>query len=872
MRQVLYLDEINAGDSRIAGGKGANLGELVAAGFPVPPGFVVSTDAYREFVGVSGLARDLEALNGTSREDLGPRCTALQRRIVEAQIPANLAEAIAAAHNRVLANRAHNILFAVRSSATAEDLAGASFAGQHGTYYYVGAGRLLEVIRRCWASLWSPEAAAYRATRGIPHASVFMAVVVQEMIESEVSGVTFTANPVSGSSDEIVIEASWGMGAALVDGRVTPDRYVVTRDGLHVRERRIAEKRVMVASRVSRERDARLERVSLSMQHKETLGDAQVRAVAELALRCERHFDTPQDVEWAIADGRIHLLQSRPITALGRAAAAPVVKGKWVLFKAMAENFTDPLTPLTQDLVSNPPFPGLRFIGGRIYMNLDAVRPLVPLVLSDEDLASVLYLSETASGKPLRISWVRVPVALLALLVNHMVLGVLFARTRGMPNDFMDGYRVLCRDVVSDPSIDPVGAVRRLLLLPRLFAPLSHMVLLVNVASMRFMPWMAVLKWMLRRWVPGVGSDAVALLCSGSEGVLSAEMGREIARLARRARRSVAMQDLLLSAEPEDALARLSREPAAQELREQLAAFLAVHGHRAIKEFELAAPRWEENPAPVLGMVRNHLLADQDPVDHGAYTRAARTQLEADIKQALDELPLERTLGWRRRLIRLAASRARYYLRLRENSRFYHIMGFGAVRKKILAVEDELLRAGKLRCRDDVFFLSWDEVAALRQGRLRWRDVEDRIRFRRLEHVRLCKSRPPKTIGIEVRSTAGNGGDLLRGHGASPGRYAGTARVILDPAVDAVLHPGEVLVAPYTDPAWTPLFLTAGAAIVEVGSYLSHAGTVAREYGMPCVVDVPDCTQRIATGMRVQVDGDRGSVRILDAAGGGTSG
>jgi len=223
----------------------------------------------------------------------------------------------------------------------------------------------------------------------------------------------------------------------------------------------------------------------------------------------------------------------------------------------------------------------------------------------------------------------------------------------------------------------------------------------------------------------------------------------------------------------------------------------------------------------------------------------------------------------RSRLIALAARRARYYLKLRENSRFYHIMSIGMLRKRILAVEQELLREGRLKCKDDVFFLKWAEVAALREKRLEWTQVEERIRQRRLEHVRLARIVPPRTIGIESRqpsSTAAAIAGELQGQSASPGRYTGTARVILDPAADLTLRPGEVLVAPYTDPAWTPLFLLAGAAVVEVGSYLSHAGTVAREYGLPCVVDVPDCTRIIATGARIEVDGGRGTVRILEAA------
>ena len=197
-------------------------------------------------------------------------------------------------------------------------------------------------------------------------------------------------------------------------------------------------------------------------------------------------------------------------------------------------------------------------------------------------------------------------------------------------------------------------------------------------------------------------------------------------------------------------------------------------------------------------------------------------------------------------------------------------MGWGVTRKKILGIEAELLRSGKLKCRDDIFFLRWKEVTALQAGRQGWLDVEDRIRERRMEHVRLAKITPPKTLGIEQprAAEAPVDGERLEGCSASPGRYEGIARVILDPSVDLVLKPGEVLVAPYTDPAWTPLFLTAGAAVVEVGSYLSHAGTVAREYGMPCVVDVPDCARRIQTGTRLDVDGDCGVVRILKEGGG----
>ena len=286
-RNVLRIEEVRSGDTASAGGKGANLGELAAAGFPVPPGFVVSAQACRAFFESLGLRDAIDGLEGASgKDELAKRCSTLQRRVVEAEMPGPLAREILEAHARLIGERGAGVLCAARSSATAEDLAGASFAGQHGTYYYVYAARLLEMIRRCWASLWSPEAVSYRSSHGIAHASVFMAVVVQEMVRSEISGVTFTANPVSGDRTEIVVESSWGMGAAIVDGRVTPDRYIVGRDGFQLRERRIAEKKFMVSSRPNEGPAERLVEVPHDKRRSETLPPEQVRMVAEWALKC----------------------------------------------------------------------------------------------------------------------------------------------------------------------------------------------------------------------------------------------------------------------------------------------------------------------------------------------------------------------------------------------------------------------------------------------------------------------------------------------------------------------------------------------------------------------------------------------------------
>lgn len=869
---VLWLDEVRAADAALAGGKGANLGELLANGFPVPPGFVVSSHAHARVLDGLGVGAKLRRLRDALPPERLQCASAIRSRIEGAEVPPELAHAVLAAHARLLGSRDPSLLCVVRSSATAEDLGAASFAGQHGTYYYVDAAHLLKMVKQCWASLWTAQAVSYRATHGIDDASVSMAVVVQEMIESDVSGVAFTANPVTGARDELTIESSWGMGAAIVDGRVTPDRYVVERDGLRLREQRISLKRFKVASRLEAGQEARLEEVAPAMRRRETLSPELLRRVAEWSLGCEAHFEKPQDVEWAVRGGRFYLLQSRPITVMGREEIGRGLEGKYVLFKPIAENFTDPLTPLTEDMMLGIRPPGFRFIRGWIYVDVEVIRRGLPYKVGNEELAEYLY-SFSRDSPPWRVSLPKLAAFLPLGLLLYLVGAVPLARTRSLPDDALESFRKLCQKVEEDEAFGPEDALRRLWLFPRLLDPVGHMALIVNVMSLRFLPWMRLLRRLVRRWAPDLRADAEVLLGSGSPGVLSAEMGRGIWTLAREAGRSPRVREILLGQAPDRALAELKREPEAGDFLGQLERFLARNGHRAIKEFELRSARWDEDPAAVLGMVRNYLLIEAGPADPERKTTEARADLLRELRKSLEGLPLESTLGLRFRLIRFAAERVRYFLKLRENSRFYHIMVPGTVRKKVLRIEADLMRQGKLRCKDDIFFLRFAEVTDLQAGRLRWLDVEDRIRDRRIAHIRLGKMGPPKTIGVELRSREGLAGSdadatLMTGQAASPGRYEGNARLILDPSLDVELKPGEVLVAPYADPAWTPLFLAAGAAVVEVGSYLSHAGTVAREFGMPCVVDVTGATQRIRTGDRIVVDGSQGTVRILAGAAG----
>jgi len=315
-------------------------------------------------------------------------------------------------------------------------------------------------------------------------------------------------------------------------------------------------------------------------------------------------------------------------------------------------------------------------------------------------------------------------------------------------------------------------------------------------------------------------------------------------------------------------LSRLRAVPQAATFLEALDAFLIEHGHRTLKEFELSVPRWSEDPRPVLAMVRNYLQADCGPPPQSQRGEEQREALLDSVESRLLTLPAERWGRWRTRVLRRAINRVKHFAKLRENSRYYHITIWQVVRQKILQLEQRLLAGNKLKCKGDIFFLRVDELQAMAGGAVNWNDVEQAVRERRLDHVRECQQVPPRTIGLnEPERQPDATSDRLRGNGAAPGVCQGRARVILDPGANAEIKPGEILVAPYTDPAWTPLFLTARAAVVEIGSYLSHAGTIAREYGMPCVVDVAGCTRRIATGDLLSVDGNSGEVSVLERAG-----
>ena len=834
-------------DVEQVGAKAATLANL--AQHVVPEGFVVCSDAFVAHFAKHGV--DLRNDSSTAPDD------ATLARLRQIPLDRELTEEIRAAFATLPTTDGRPPTCVVRSSAVGEDGAAASFAGQHATYYYVSHADVEQRIVDCWLSCWSHEARSYRL-RFDEGVAIRMAVIVQLMVPAEISGVTFTRDPTGRHRDSIVVESCWGLGAALVDGRVTPDSYVVRRSDHAVVERRIGSKRFKVAEDLLDPAGTRLQSVPRHLQRVATLSDRLLKDVVDLADACERQLGAPQDVEWAYANGTLYLLQSRPITAYAPASAPP--DGRWVVFKPVLENFTDALTPLSVDILRRvlPPFG--RFIDGRYYLDFDAIRNSVPLRATDAELVDLALLKTERNRYT--VHWPRLFKVAAATLAAYVGGGILWVRSRHVPLATLDEFRARCATVLNNSAVNPIETLRELLVGPGPFAVASQFPFQVNVSAVRYFFLLDALRALTRRFAPVFDLAQIAPLCAGTHEMISTQLIDDVREMALVAERTPAIRQLLQSDRIEELPNQLAVHPDGTAFVASLEAFIARYGHRGTREIELAAPRWQEDPTPLFVMIRNLLregftdrLADQ--------ARARREKADAALEAAVRSRTVRAIARW-------LAGRIRYYATLRENTRHYTMLAFATVRRKVLQLEQQLVESGLLRS-DDVFYLTWDEIRAIDTAAPDKSGLQALIRQRRLTHARRNRTQPPLTINVDYRPPKRASG-VLTGQCASPGIVEGTVRLVLDPATDGEIKNGEILVAPYTDPAWTPLFLGAAAVVVETGSYLSHAGTIARELGIPCLVDVTGVMAALRNGQRICVDATQGKAFLLAEIEGGAEG
>jgi pyruvate,water dikinase len=820
------LADITLTDVEQVGGKAAHLGAMLRAGFSVPCGFVITVDAFTDH--------------------FGPTTDPLVKPPAPRIRPELMAEVVEAIREHL----GDEPEFAVRSSSTAEDAAEASFAGQHATYYFIPPSRIDQAIIDCWMSLWSDAALAYRRS-GIAEISsgepVRMAVIVQRMVRATRSGIAFSRDPIDAANTDCVIEATWGLGACLVDGRVNPDHVRVTEAG-ELKSYQVNEKQFLVTPNPSNPDARRLDEVPRDQAREPALTTDEAERIANIASQLETLFEGPQDVEWAFAGEELSVLQSRPITT--RAVEHEGLEGPYVIFKPLVENFTEPLTPLSADLYARvlPRFG--KIIDGRFYLDADKIRAVVPYKMSDAEFVDLALLRRMPDT--LTLDWPKALRLVLSCGLVSLVDGATWLRTLWVKESGLAKFKKLAQIVQQSDRHDALEALRRLFLGHHPLEPIGHHMVMVNITAGRYFFFLGLLRKFIKTFAPDYSDAQLNKTFHGQQQMHSVALVQAIGLLA----------DLLADtrandpdgAEQIEAVIRGETPflPSGHPFTIAVEQFLETYGHRCSREMELAAPRWRESVQPFLAMVAGHSVTPGNRT-HGAYL-AARDELHQSLRP------------WQRRIADRLIARIAKDIALRENSRHYHIMGFSVVRYKLLELEQQLLYTDQLKVAGDIFFLRYDEVIALEAGTLNPTDAHRTIRRRRRRWARAVRTPVAETINIELDTRADEASteDALTGQCASPGRAEGLARVAHSLQEAAALNPGEILVAPYTDPSWTALFPRAAGVVVAMGSYLSHAGTIARELHVPCLVDVAHCTELITTGQRVRLDADAGKIEVLE--------
>jgi phosphohistidine swiveling domain-containing protein len=847
-RIVFSLSTIDRAAISIAGGKAANLGELTRAGFPVPRGFTVSTAAYSLVAESTCLEPILTDIATTHPEDsarVAELAATARERLLAAPVPTIVVDAISAAY-RTLGNDMP-VPVAVRSSATAEDLPEATFAGQQDTFLnVVGIDAVIDAVRRCWASLWSDRAAAYRARQGLDQQTVKLAVVVQRMVPAEVAGVLFTANPVTGARDEIVVDASPGLGEAVVSGLVTPDHFVLRRRwwGWSIAERRPGRREVIVRARSGGSTEQVKGSASTDVSE---LPDQTLRRLARLGATIERHFGRPQDIEWAWAGGDLFIVQARPITALPEPAPR---SNK--LQRRMSGLFAEmlPIRPYPLDVTvwMSALFTAIAWI----FVPLGLAGPRFDQAFVEEDGVVVRF-----SGRPpvrLTPGILLAPIRLLRLIRRYNpvhwhtdpLLAEAQARARALEARDLralswDGLLTTVREAQALP-LPLAGELRR-----------------------RYMPRAALAAgglWAALRLL-GRG-DRFAVLLSGVENK-TLEANRALEALAARIRSNPTLADAFARYEAGALWTVLEEQPPGQSFLADLRIFLDCYGHREMASALLVSqPTWKDAPEVVLAILKGLALAEPRAQSSRPAWQGARDEL---LTLPLLRFPLPRSV-----FLKLLAE-ARCLLQIREDTHFYTTLPLPVIRRTLLEFGRRLVSGGVLSSPENVFHLKLDELEQVDGTWPPPPQLADELRtaaLRRKQRRAALEGTPlidPRLFRrTELDGSVLQGDVLLRGTPGSPGVAEGPVRIIRDGSEFGKLCSGEVLVAPYTNPAWTPLFQRAAAVVVDGGGAASHAAIVAREYGIPAVMGTVEGTQKLTDGQRVMVDGDQGRVTLLSKA------
>lgn len=883
---TISLNDVQASDIAQVGGKGANLGELIRAGFNVPPGFCVTTHAFAQFMGTvkHDIYRDLASVSAQDIAGVRRVGENVRNTLKATPLPTAVEDAVV----KMWLQQGKDKAYAVRSSATAEDLPTASFAGQQDTYLNVSSqATLVASVKACFISLFTDRAILYRIQNGFDHREVSLAVVVQQMVQSDVSGILFTANPITGNRHIASIDASFGLGEALVSGLVSADLYQVDTRLQQIIKRQIASKQVAIHALP----DGGTEQITLGDHERDlaALDDSQVMTLARIGKQIEAHYAKPQDIEWAYKDGKFYITQARPITSLFPLPQPQIKSDKIRIYFSIshAQVMTDAMPPLSLSFLRTILPAGhitdslesdfLATAGGRLYADVTLVlqHPLGRRIIlrglnfGDQLAASAInhiikqpdFLSWRNPLPPRRLITFFIPLAL------KTVRTVLWGKPEGRTDKVLHYIDTLVTDTQASVDALPNPQAKIAFLIPKMQQVFSQMLtwapsLAAGIAAT------AILKSLLKKTA---NPSDLAAVERGLPGNVVTDMNLAVGDLADIARGYEALLTHLRQKHI-DAKTRLADAATLPNGGSFLAAwenFIQRYGTRGPSEIDISRLRWAEDPSSLLQMVLNAT----EHIDKGAH-RTHYQRLAAENEAAatrLIEVAGKGWLGWLRgRIIRRLLRVSRNLVPLREHHKFLMVRMFGILKSVLIEFGAELVEQGQLDAAEDIWFLTFPEVLGVEDNA----DINLKalVASRRSQFIHAQTLTAPHVITSEgeipstkLDTTHAPEGALI-GSPVSAGIVEGIAKVIRDPNTE-MLEPGEILVAPFTDPGWTPLFVNAAGLVTEVGGLMTHGSLVAREYGIPAVVGVLDATQHIKTGQRLRVHGDAGYVEILADSG-----
>lgn len=869
-KHALSFQEIDKTMSMVAGGKGANLGELSRIeGIRVPDGFCVTAEAYRKITEnnqeLNGLLDELARFKAEDRKNISEISAKIRAAIERASIAKDMAEEIAAN----LARLGEKNAFAVRSSATAEDLPTASFAGQQDSYLnIIGKEAVLKHVSKCWASLFTERAVIYRLQSGFDHRKIHMSVVIQKMVLPQAAGILFTADPVTGNRKVLSIDASFGLGEAMVAGLVNPDLYKVC--GGEIIDKKIASKKLAILALPdggTQEQEIELER-----QNRQALTDAQILQLAQMGRAIEAHFGSPQDIEWCLADGEFHIVQSRPITTLYPIPEANDQENHVYVSVGHQQMMTRPIKPLGLSfyLLATPAL--MRAAGGRLFVDVtqplgspvsrkkivDALGKSDPLI--KDALMTVVergdfIKSPAQQGKEAGTGTAKPPAwsldAQTEIEHDPKLVAELIQENQASIRELKQNIQMKSGLAVLDFIRDDMQQLKGTLFDPR--------GLTLIMAAMEASAW---INEKMDEWL-GEKKTADTLSQSVANNITS-EMGLALMDVADAIRPYPQVIDYLQHARNDHFLDELPKFDGGREAKDAIHAYLDKYGMRCSGEIDITRDRWSEKPATLIPMILNNVKNFEPGASARKFEQGLQEAVEAEqsLLDRLKQLPDgEQKAREAKRMIDLV----RNFIGYREYPKYGKVSRSFVYKQALLKEAEQLVQAGVIHEADDIYYLYFEELrAAVSTNKLDYQIISQR----KDEYQSYEKLSPPRVITSDGEIISGEykRGNVpaaaIVGLPVSSGIVEGRARVILN-MEDADLEDGDILVTAFTDPAWTPLFVSIKGLVTEVGGLMTHGAVIAREYGLPAVVGVSHATSLIKDRQRIRINGTDGYVEIL---------